>query len=404
MESPNLSPVKTTNRIEILDIWRGFAVFGIFMVNIEIMNSVFINQDLYYEEMIGPLDSIIIRISQLFFYNKFFPIFSFLFGLGIAMQLEKLKLKKKSRSFILKRMLILFVIGILHITLIWGGDVIHLYAILGILISILYKLHSRCLLLLACYFLLFPFYDIIAEYIFSWINFSPENILKAYNYDSITEILRNGSYTEALKFRILEYISNVQVLFVFLAPMAFAMMLLGASFVRSGKLLKLKDFILKSKNSFVWIAIITNVYRLIFLFILPNFDIYRDDFFGPVWLKLMMICDTLFGLFYMWFIAWLWFSGKLTRVLKPLASVGKMALSNYILQSLIGVIIFNGIGFSMFQKLNLVQCFFTAIGVFIFQVILSEIWLQYFKFGPLEWCWRCLSYGKLFSIKKEKSQ
>ena len=404
MESPNLSPVKTTNRIEILDIWRGFAVFGIFMVNIEIMNSVFINQDLYYEEMIGPLDSIIIRISQLFFYNKFFPIFSFLFGLGIAMQLEKLKLKKKSRSFILKRMLILFVIGILHITLIWGGDVIHLYAILGILISILYKLHSRCLLLLACYFLLFPFYDIIAEYIFSWINFSPENILKAYNYDSITEILRNGSYTEALKFRILEYISNVQVLFVFLAPMAFAMMLLGASFVRSGKLLKLKDFILKSKNSFVWIAIITNVYRLIFLFILPNFDIYRDDFFGPVWLKLMMICDTLFGLFYMWFIAWLWFSGKLTRVIKPLASVGKMALSNYILQSLIGMIIFNGIGFSMYQKLNLVQCFFTAIGVFIFQVILSEIWLQYFKFGPMEWCWRCLSYGKLFSIKKEKSQ
>ena len=404
MEKPNLSPVKTTNRIEILDIWRGFAVFGIFMVNIEIMNSVFMNQDLYYEEMIGPLDSIIIRLSQLFFYNKFFPIFSFLFGLGIAMQLEKLKLKKKSRSFILKRMLILFVIGILHITLIWGGDVIHLYAILGILISILYKLHSRCLLLLACYFLLFPFYDIIAEYIFSWINFSPENILKAYNYDSITEILRNGSYTEALKFRILEYFSNVQVLFVFLAPMAFAMMLLGASFVRSGKLLKLKDFILKSKKPFIWLAIITNVYRIIFLFILPNFDIYRDDFFGPIWLKLMMICDTLFGLFYMWFIAWLWFTGKLIKALKPLASVGKMALSNYILQSLIGVIIFNGIGFSMYQKLNLVQCFFTAIGVFIFQLILSEIWLQYFKFGPLEWCWRCLSYGKIFSIKKEKLQ
>ena len=404
MEKPNLSPVKTTNRIEILDIWRGFAVFGIFMVNIEIMNSVFMNQDLYYEEMIGPLDSIIIRISQLFFYNKFFPIFSFLFGLGIAMQLEKLKLKKKSRSFILKRMLILFIIGILHITLIWGGDVIHLYAILGVLISILYKLHSRCLLLLACYFLLFPFYDIVAEYIFSWIGFSPENILKTYNYDTVTEVLRNGSYTEALKFRILEYFSNVQVLFVFLAPMAFAMMLLGASFVRSGKLLKLKDFILKSKKPFIWLAIITNVYRIIFLFILPNFDIYRDDFFGPIWLKLMMICDTLFGLFYMWFIAWLWFTGKLIKALKPLASVGKMALSNYILQSLIGVIIFNGIGFSMYQKLNLVQCFFTAIGVFIFQLILSEIWLQYFKFGPLEWCWRCLSYGKLFSIKKEKIQ
>ncbi|SFC70154.1 uncharacterized protein SAMN04487907_107132 [Zunongwangia mangrovi] len=404
MKSPNLSPVKTTNRIEILDIWRGFAVFGIFMVNIEIMNSVFINQDLYYEEMIGPLDSIIIRLSQLFFYNKFFPIFSFLFGLGIAMQLEKLKLKKKSRSFILKRMLILFIIGILHITLIWGGDVIHLYAILGVLISILYKLYSRCLLLLACYFLLFPFYDIVAEYIFSWIGFSPENILKTYNYDTVTKVLRNGSYTEALKFRILEYFSNVQVLFVFLAPMAFSMMLLGTSFVRSGKILKLREFILKNKNTFIWLAIITNVYRIIFLFILPNFDIYRDDFLGPIWLKLMIICDTLFGLFYMWFIAWLWFTGKLIKALKPLASVGKMALSNYILQSFIGVIIFNGIGFSMYQKLNLVQCFFTVISVFIFQLILSKIWLQHFKFGPLEWCWRCLSYGKLFSIKKEKSQ
>ncbi len=402
MKTPGLSPVKPNHRIQILDIWRGFAVLGIFVVNIEIMNVVFMNQDVFSEQSSGPFDTVILRISQLFFYNKFFPIFSFLFGLGIAMQLEKLKLKKKNIIFMLKRMLVLWIIGILHILLVWGGDVIHLYAILGVFICYLYRLRKRCLLILATYFLLFPFYDLIAEYIFSWINFSPEKVLANYDFNAVTETLRNGTYTEALNFRILEYFSNLPVLLIALAPIAFSMMLYGAAFVRSGQLLNLENFIFKRKKTFIWLAVITNIYRLIFLFILPNFDMYRDDFFHPIWFKLMVISDTFFGIFYIWLIAWLWFTGKLTGVLSAFQSVGKMALSNYILQSIIGVIIFNGIGFSLYQKLSLAQCFFTAIGIFIFQVILSEIWLQYFKFGPLEWCWRCLSYGKLFSIKKER--
>jgi len=102
----------------------------------------------------------------------------------------------------------------------------------------------------------------------------------------------------------------------------------------------------------------------------------------------------------MWFIVWLWFTGKLTGFLKRFQPVGKTALSNYILQSLIGVIIFSGIGFSMYQKMSLLECFITATVCFILQVMLSKLWLKYFKFGPLEWCWRCLSYGRLFSIKR----
>ncbi|MCL6220301.1 DUF418 domain-containing protein [Zunongwangia pacifica] len=400
MKSPSLRPVTPNNRIEILDIWRGFAVFGIFVVNIEIMNAVFMNQDIFYEQSPGRFDALIQRGLQLFFYTKFFPIFSFLFGMGIAMQLEKLKMQKTNPIFMLKRMLILFVIGMLHILVLWGGDVIHLYAILGIFICLLYQLNTKYLLLFAIFILAFPFYDVIAEYFFPFINYSPDKYLEGYNFEKVTQILRNGNYTEALNFRVLEYFANLTVLLVFLAPIAFSMMLLGAAFVRSCKLLGLKDFILKSKNAFIWLVILTNVYRLIFLFILPNFDIYKDDFFNPIWLKLMVICDTLFGLFYMWFIAWLWFTGKLTVFLKRFQPVGKTALSNYILQSLIGVIIFSGIGFSMYQKMSLLECFITATVCFILQIMLSKLWLKYFKFGPLEWCWRCLSYGRLFSIKR----
>ena len=149
MKAPSLMPVTPSKRIDILDIWRGFAVFGIFMVNIEIMNAVFINQDTFYGQSAGRFDTLIQRILQLFFYTKFFPIFSFLFGMGIAMQLEKLKLRQENSLFMLKRMLILFVIGMLHILLLWGGDVIHLYAILGIFICFLYRLNTKCLLLLS---------------------------------------------------------------------------------------------------------------------------------------------------------------------------------------------------------------------------------------------------------------
>ena len=79
-----LSPVNQNHRIVLLDILRGFAIFGIFVVNIEIMNCTFMNGDAFAEQFTSVLDSLAVRVKQLFFYSKFFPIFSLLFGVGVS--------------------------------------------------------------------------------------------------------------------------------------------------------------------------------------------------------------------------------------------------------------------------------------------------------------------------------
>ena len=92
-------PTAVTQRIRTLDVLRGFAIFGIFMVNVEIMNCVFKNADSFGTQWTGTLDVIAIRIQQLFFSTKFFPIFSLLFGIGISIQFLSMERKGLSRLF-----------------------------------------------------------------------------------------------------------------------------------------------------------------------------------------------------------------------------------------------------------------------------------------------------------------
>lgn len=117
-----------------LDVYTGFAILGIFVVNIVIMNSTFLNQDEFAQQWTSSLDIPIQKVLQLFFYTKFFPIFSLLFGLRISMQAVKLSERGKlTKAFFFRRIFFLFVFGVLHILLLWSGDILNMYALLGLL-------------------------------------------------------------------------------------------------------------------------------------------------------------------------------------------------------------------------------------------------------------------------------
>ncbi|MEW7291390.1 DUF418 domain-containing protein [Aquimarina sp. 2304DJ70-9] len=397
----NTQPTQPQKRIEILDVFRGFAILGIFVVNIEIMNCVFMNQDAYSAQWTAPIDIMSVRIFQLFFYSKFFPIFSFLFGLGITMQALSLFEKNKLRfSFFARRMLVLFVFGALHVLLFWSGDVIHLYAVLGLLTTLLIKKSNRLILWLSLVFLLFPFYDQVADYLFSITKYNPESYLKNFSSNDVIDTIRNGSYTNGVKLRTLEYLSNIPLLFVFLAPVALSMFLLGLYFGKNNFVTSIETLIDRIKKPSLIIAISTNLYRIIFLFFLPDFEIYSNEYARPIFLKLMFLSDIVMGLFYLWLVAWIWYKTKWKKIISPLKYVGRMALTNYIMQSVIGLLLFSSIGFSLYETLSPSQTLITALIVFCFQLMYSKIWLTYFMYGPLEWVWRCFTYQKLLPIKK----
>ncbi len=342
------------------------------------------------------------RVLQLFFYTKFFPIFSLLFGLGISMQALRLVEKNKlSTPFFIRRMFILFIIGVLHITLLWSGDVLNVYALIGLMTTFLIKKSNRLILRLSVFFLLFPFYDQILEALFRLISFKPGIYLEGYTGETVRHIIRNGTYTEGLKLRLLEYFSNIPMLFGFLVPMAISMFLLGLYLGKNKVYTHLDEFINQVKKPMLITALLTNIYRLSFLFILPQYDIYSSEAFGPVFIKLMIVSDVIMGLFYLWIMGWLWYNTKWKTILSPLRYVGKMALTNYIMHSLIGLILFSSVGFKLYEKLSPSQAFLTAFLVFVFQVIVSKFWLSFYRYGPLEWVWRCVSYKTLLPIKKK---
>lgn len=401
----NEKPTKAKKRIDLLDLYRGFAILGIFVVNIVIMNSTFLNQDEFAKQWTSNIDLISEKILQLFFYTKFFPIFSLLFGLGISMQaLKMLDDNTMSFSFFGRRMLILFIFGVLHITLLWSGDVLNLYAILGLFTTLMIKRSNKLILALSIVFLFFPFYDQVFEYIFNLIHFQPEIYLKGYTGETVNKIIKNGTYFEGVKLRLLEYGSNIPMLFGFLAPIATSMFLLGLYLGKNKIYNSLSLFLHQIKKPILIITIVTNVYRLFFLFALVKLEIFKLENYRAVFIKLMVLSDLAMGLFYLWAIGWIYYNTKWKKILSPLKYVGRMALTNYIMQSFIGLILFSSIGFKLYETLSPSKALIVAIFVFIFQVLFSKIWLKHFRFGPLEWIWRCLTYKKLFPIRAESTE
>ncbi|WP_075343836.1 DUF418 domain-containing protein [Tenacibaculum agarivorans] len=395
------SEITTTKRIELLDVYRGFAILGIFVVNIVIMNSTFLNQDEFMLQWTSKLDLIIQKILQLFFYTKFFPIFSLLFGLGISMQAIRLSEKGKMNiSFFIRRMFFLLVFGVLHILLFWSGDVLNMYALLGLLTVFFIRRSNKLILGLSIFFLLFPFYNFLFEQLFSWIAYDPGKYLKGHTGNSINQIITNGSYLEGMQLRIFEYGSNLPMLVGFLVPIALSMFLLGLYLGKNKIYESLENFIIKIKKPAILVTIISNIYRMVFLYVLVELDIYKITAIRELFIKLMVISDVIMGLFYLWIIGWLWYKTNFKKVLSPLQYVGRMALTNYIMQSVIGLVIFSSVGFKLYETMSPSQTFLTAVLVFVFQILWSKLWLTYFRFGPLEWLWRCLTYKKIFKLKK----
>ncbi len=396
----NNQPTKEKKRIDLLDIYRGFAILGIFVVNIVIMNSTFLNQDEFAKQWTSNIDQITEKVLLLFFYTKFFPIFSLLFGLGISMQaLKMFDDNRLSFSFFGRRMLILFFFGIFHIVFLWSGDVLNLYAILGLFTTLMIKRSNKLILMLSALFIFFPFYDHFFEFLFNLLNFQPEIYLKNYTGETVNQIIKNGTYLEGIKLRLLEYLSNIPILFGFLAPIAISMFLLGLYLGKNKIYNSLEIFIKRIKKTVLLITIITTIYRITFLFILVNYEIFKLENYREIFIKIMVLSDVVMGVFYLWGIGWMYYNTKWKNLLLPFKYVGRMALTNYLMQSFIGLLLFSSIGFKRYETLSPSGAFITAILAFIFQVVFSKFWLKYFRFGPLEWIWRCLTYKALLPIR-----
>ncbi len=405
--SDRISPIQAQQRHIILDALRGFALLGICLANYsEFSLYSFLDKSVTEAMPTSGIDEVVRYLQYIFIDGKFYTIFSILFGIGFSIILANAAQKgKNGLQVFYRRMSVLFLIGLFHLVFLWAGDILILYAFLGFLLPLFRNLSNRKLLVFTGILWAIPILIDASVELIGWNPAAPAIRATAYFHQQfgITDqtfpvwLVEKEHYIDVLKFNIAGSFIRMQEFIE------------GNRFFRVLGLFLLGFYIGKNKIYAILEdkkQVLSNVCSYGFLIGIPATLLYSFSAMnGHVWG--LAIHSTLYtvsvlplSLAFMTSICLWYMRNRQNYLFRLFAAPGRMALTNYIMQSLFGMIIFYGIGFGLGASVGLVYVELIAIGVFIIQVIYSHYWLHKFKFGPLEWIWRILTYNKMFKIIK----
>ncbi len=398
----NIHPTTPNERLESLDIVRGFALFGIFLVNMPAFQWPDLLAQLYLlPESLSALDEWIRLFFDLLIQGKFYTIFAFLFGVGFYLFMNKASNQGDGGwRLYLRRIGVLALFGFIHLVFFWYGDILLTYALAGLFLLFFYHRSVKTLLVWAC-LLMVLFAILIALNILLISSFSEAQLgevtaLGEAAIDEAITIYQQANINEWLAYRwqaevipILENIpfSALSVLFMFLMGLVAA----KKGFIQhpeSHRLLLYKV---------IGIGLVLSLPISVTIILLHLGILHFGLLTSYIRHVLVSISGVFLSLVYIAFLLLLLQKEKWLHRLRPLGYAGRMALSNYIGQTLVGVGIYTGLGW--FGQINLLQGVLIAVPVYILQIIFSYYWLKRYRFGPLEWIWRSLTYGKIQPMK-----
>lgn len=406
--APALTPVQPEERIVILDVLRGFALLGILAVNLPESAASGYAWAAGLDPFPGWWDKAAQWTVGTFFAGKFNSIFSFLFGLGFTIQLTRAADRRASvTSVYLRRLAILFAIGVVHSIFVWNGDVLHIYALLGLVLLAIQRVSDRTIFALILLALLLP----AARAAYSAITHEPWPIAResmAGRYQEETRIYQRGTYGEQVAHRyrqtaegygfITQFRGFVMFYFTLLVTMLF-----GFYVGRRRIIQDLPQHAAWIKRAMLWCLIIGAAAAAggatIRLLLEPTGRSSGLGFLGGL---LFTIQRPLLCLFYVAGISLLFLkSERYRRLFAPLASVGRMPLTNYLMQSVIFTALLYSWGLGLYGQLGPAVCLALTAMIFTMQAIYSRWWMAHFRFGPLEWLWRGATYGQLPALRRE---
>ncbi|MFD2657758.1 DUF418 domain-containing protein [Gracilibacillus thailandensis] len=388
----NATPLADAKRLPWIDTARGFAIFGIFMVNLPTFHAPYMiyGNGINFWGIGEP--GFWQMIIDIFFQASFYSLFSFLFGFGMQIINENLHTKnvEAPQKWMARRLFILLGFGLIHAFLIWYGDILITYAITGFLLLLFMNRKNVTLVVWSICLLLIPTLMLTGLLFLASLIEDISNLADMAAIESSFQHYGQGSWGEILTQNANDWLYGNN-LFVFILGLfnILPIFLIGLLFARKKWLHDLQGH--KKILRKWWI------YSLI-LFVVFKAGPYA--FGNPYWFSRLQdaIGGSASAIFYVITIAFLF--DKLTKFFRMVGYVGKMALSNYILQSIIGVTIFYSIGFGLYGQLTPFQTILIGLIVYPVQMILSYLWLNKYKRGPLEWIWRSLTYGKKLSNQR----
>ncbi len=399
--SNEFSPVAGKQRHIFLDALRGFALLGVCLANYPEF-SLYTFQPLSVVEGMSSahIDSIVSFIMNVLVDGKFYTLFSLLFGIGYSIIISNAATRGANGMRIFyRRMIILAIIGCTHLMLVWNGDILLLYAIIGIILTFFRRMTDKSILIFALIFLLLPVaIDSICEYhgiiLGSWpyekwweyayyYGINEDNfgtwLRDASNYGDVISFLKQGAWE-----RLYEFVDGNRYFKVL------GLFLIGFVVGRKKIYSNLYGFRPLLVKTAMWGGLIGIPFSL--LYALSG---YNDHMWGRGIHSLLYAVSVYpLGFAYAALIGLLCMKHSKLALWKWFAAPGRMALTNYVSQSLIGIFLFYGTGLGLGAYFGIAATELIALGVFLLQILFSYTWLTVFRFGPLEWVWRMLTYWK----------
>lgn len=400
-------PTQNTERILSLDILRGFAILGILIMNIQSMSMIgaaYTNPTAYGD--FEGANKIVWILSHIFADSKFMTIFSILFGAGIVLFTDRLKEKGvKSLNLHYRRTFWLIIIGLLHAYLLWYGDILVSYGLCALWVVLLRKKKPKALIIVGLIFIsvgsiLYLLTGIALPHLPEEAKVGMMEGWKPIAESVAREVrLYSGSFSEQMEVRVpASLMMQTFLFFYFVGWRVSGLMLIGMALYKS-KVLSAE----RTKQFYIILTMIGLIlgFAIIGLGLHKNFahgfSMEYSFFIGS---QFNYWGSILLALGYIGLVMLLIKSFKKAWLAKSLQAVGQMALSNYLIQTIIGTTLFYGHGFGLFGQVERSQQILIVFAVWVLQLIISPIWLKHFKFGPFEWLWRSLTYWKIQAMKK----
>lgn len=420
------APTVESSRIESLDVLRGFALLGILLLNIigfGLLASSYSNPG--FDLLTAGTASTGVWIGiELFGEGAMRCLFSILFGAGVVLFTDS-----KSGWVHYKRTFWLLMFGFFNAyVLLWTGDILVGYALAGAVLFLVRNHSPRGLFIFAgCLIVLMSLQHAVMGFGLKETQLAHDRVLVAEQSDEAAsaqdqemataweEFLvdyepsaedqaeeveaRTSSYGSAFKWTADQ---NLEI-YTFVLPMflfwdALAMMMVGMALYKTGVLQAAKDksFYLKLMVFGFGSGLLINGYEVSGA-VTSNFDLFST--FGQMQ-PTYHLGRLGMAIGYIGLLVWICQSGLLTSLTSRLAAVGRMALTNYLMHSLICALIFTGMGFGLLNQFERIELYGIVIAIWIFQLWFSPFWLERYRFGPVEWLWRTLTYGSAPPLKR----
>ncbi|UXU83167.1 DUF418 domain-containing protein [Mammaliicoccus sciuri] len=371
-------------RIFSIDALRGFSLLGILLMNI--LTFAYPYQIINPFEFFQHQDGAWFKISSLFIIASFYPIFAFLFGYGLSIMYQN-SLDKGLNYYpmITRRLLFLLLLGIIHGVFIFYGDILSTYALLGLIAIIFVRLKPQFTLValsigIGIFVLLYLLPMILLKDVTQI-----ESFVGLQELERVNNILSSADYISIIGFNLKYFGMNIANAILVGPFTILPIMLFGIYAHQINWFNKIKQH----KNLYMVMGVVVLILGLAIKMIQIVLE-------GSVTSQLMsqMIGGPIVALSYIMFFVILCEDQTARKMLTPLQSIGKLSLTTYIMQSVICIIIFYGVGFNFYGKLPVLTIYIIGIVIYCVQLIVSYMYLMKFKQGPLEKLWRKVTYLK----------